>query len=241
MSYVFWGTHRPPPGSPAADRPTRRPPRIGSTKGRGPPALQPPKLSHTPRLSGSHAGQLFSSGSPRDMPPFVVYRVFYLYELATMNKLRIPVVDVQDKRVLIRVDFNVPQDKNTGAVANTQRMDAALPIVPDALDRGAKAVVLISNMGRPDSLPNRKFSLEVVVPILKEKLGKDVTFVKHCVGPETEAVCKDSAPGSVILLENLRFHVEEEGKSVDASGNKVEPEKAAVDAFRASLQTGCCC
>ena len=116
-----------------------------------------------------------------------------------------------------------------------------LPTVRDALDRGAKAVGLMSNMGCPDGLPNLKFSLEVVVPILKEKLGKDVTFLKDCVGLETEAACKDSAPGSVILLENLRFHVEEEGKSVDASGNKVKPEKAAVDAFRASLQTGCCC
>ena len=152
-----------------------------------------------------------------------------------MNKLGISDVDVKDKRVLIRVDFNVPQDKNTGAVTNTQRIDAALPTVRDALDRGAKAVVLMSHMGRPDGLPNPKFSLEVVVPILKEKMGKDVTFLKDCVGRETEAACKDPAPGSVILLENLRFHVEEEGKGVDASGNKVKAEKAAVDAFRASL------
>merc|ERR1712003_478272 len=66
--------------------------------------------------------------------------------------------------------------------------------------------------------------------------GKPVTFCKDCVGPEVEAACADPAPGSVILLENLRFHIEEEGKGVDAEGNKIKAEKEAVTAFRASIR-----
>merc|ERR1719331_206450 len=71
---------------------------------------------------------------------------------------------------------------------------------------------------------------------LEQLLGKPVTFVSDCVGPEAEAACANPAPGSVILLENLRFHVEEEGKGVDAAGNKIKADAAAVDAFRAGLR-----
>ena len=152
-----------------------------------------------------------------------------------MVKAGIADVDVAGKRVLMRVDFNVPQDKKTGEVTNTQRIDAALPTVKSALERGAKAVILMSHLGRPDGLPNDKFSLQVVAPILESKLGVPVTFLKDCVGAETEAACADPAAGSVILLENLRFHIEEEGKGVDAAGAKVKADKDAVAAFRASL------
>lgn len=153
----------------------------------------------------------------------------------TMVKAGIADVEVAGKRVLMRVDFNVPQDKKTGEVTNTQRIDAALPTVKSALERGAKAVILMSHLGRPDGLPNDKFSLKVVAPILESKLGVPVTFLPDCVGAETEAACADPAAGSVILLENLRFHIEEEGKGVDASGAKVKADKDAVTAFRASL------
>merc|ERR1719331_2292379 len=71
---------------------------------------------------------------------------------------------------------------------------------------------------------------------LEQLLGKPVTFVSDCVGPEAEAACANPAPGSVILLENLRFHVEEEGKGVDAAGSKIKADAAAVDAFRAGLR-----
>merc|ERR1712003_178365 len=67
--------------------------------------------------------------------------------------------------------------------------------------------------------------------------GKPVTFCKDCVGPEVEAACADPAPGSVILLENLRFHVEEEGKGKDADGNKVKADEAAVKAFRETIRS----
>lgn len=94
----------------------------------------------------------------------------------------------------------------------------------------------MSHLGRPDGVPMPdKYSLQPVAVELKSLLGKDVLFLKDCVGPEVEKACADPAAGSVILLENLRFHVEEEGKGKDASGNKVKAEPTKIEAFRASL------
>lgn len=150
-----------------------------------------------------------------------------------MAKLSIKNVDVKGKRVLIRVDFNVPFAN--GAISNTQRVDAALPTIQYALDNGAQAVVLMSHLGRPDGSVVAKYSLAPVATYLSTKIGRDVQFLKDCVGAEVEAACAAPAPGSVILLENLRFHVEEEGKGKDAAGNKVVATKEQVAAFRASL------
>merc|ERR1711959_452108 len=145
--------------------------------------------------------------------------------------------DVNGKRVFMRVDFNVPQDKaDPTKITNTQRIDGALPTIKAVLEKGAKSVVLASHLGRPDGCVVEKYSLAPVAKILEEKLGKEVTFCKDCVGAEVEATCADPAPGSVILLENLRFHVEEEGKGVDADGNKTKADKDKVTAFRASIR-----
>jgi len=153
-----------------------------------------------------------------------------------MQKKQLTNVDVKGKRVFIRVDFNVPQDKqDPNKITNTQRIDAAMPTVKMVLDKGAKSVVLASHLGRPDGSVNPKFSLAPVAKILNDKVGKPVTFLKDCVGAEVEAACANPAAGSVILLENLRFHVEEEGKGVDASGGKVKADPAKVKEFRASL------
>ena len=81
-----------------------------------------------------------------------------------------------------------------------------------------------------------KFTLQPVAAELQRLLKKDIIFLSDCVGAEVEAACANPAQGSVILLENLRFHVEEEGKGVDASGAKVKADKAAVSKFRASLR-----
>lgn len=91
-------------------------------------------------------------------------------------------------------------------------------------------------MGRPDGNKNPKYTLAPVAEELKTLLGKDVKFLNDCVGTEVEAACKDPKPGSVILLENLRFYVEEEGKGVDVNGAKVKADPAKVKAFRESLQ-----
>jgi len=152
-------------------------------------------------------------------------------------KLKVENVDVKDKRVFMRVDFNVPQDKkDPSIITNTQRIDGALPTIKAVLEKGAKSVVLASHLGRPDGSKVEKFSLAPVAKILEEKLGRPVTFCSDCVGEEVEKVCADPAAGSVILLENLRFHVEEEGKGVDAEGNKVKADAEKVKAFRASIR-----
>ena len=136
----------------------------------------------------------------------------------------------------MRVDFNVPQDKKTGAITNTQRISAALPTIQHALNEGA-SVVLMSHLGRPDGKIVEKFSLKPVAEKLSELLGKPVKFLNDCVGAEVEAACASLQPGEVVLLENLRFHIEEEGKvkNEDGTSTKADPEKVA--AFRASLTT----
>lgn len=151
-----------------------------------------------------------------------------------LNKLSIDKVDISGKRVFMRVDFNVPM--KDGVITNNQRIVAALDTVKYALDKGAKSIVLASHLGRPDGSPNPKFSLSPVAGELKKLLNKEVTFLKDCTGSEVESACANPAPGSVILLENLRYHVEEEGKGVDASGNKVKADPAKVKAFRESLR-----
>ncbi len=138
------------------------------------------------------------------------------------------------QRVLIRVDFNVPQDKATGAITNTQRIVAALPSIKYALDQGA-AVVLMSHLGRPDGRKIAKFSLKPVAVELEKLLGQPVTFLDDCVGPAIEAACARLAPGTVVLLENLRYHIEEEGKVKLEDGTSQKADPAAVAAFRASL------
>ena len=120
-------------------------------------------------------------------------------------------LSLSGKRVLMRVDFNVPQDKVTGAITNTARIAAALPTIKYALEQGA-SVVLMSHLGRPDGQKIAKFSLKPVAAELEKLLGKPVTFLDDCVGPAVEAACAKLAPGSVVLLENLRFHLEEVGK-----------------------------
>jgi phosphoglycerate kinase len=152
-----------------------------------------------------------------------------------MAKLSIDRLDLKGKRVLMRVDFNVPQDKATGAITNPQRIVAALPTIRHALEQGA-SVILMSHLGRPDGERKTKYSLKPVAEKLGELL-KPVKFLDDCVGPEVEAACAAIKPGEVILLENLRFHLAEEGKVKDKSTGetikKATPEQVA--AFRSSL------
>src|SRR6185369_11735049 len=153
-----------------------------------------------------------------------------------MAKLSIDKLDLKGKRVLMRVDFNVPQDKATGAITNPQRIVAALPTIRYALDHGA-AVILMSHLGRPDGERKAKYSLKPIADKLQELLGRTVKFLNDCVGPEVESACAKLKPGDVVLLENLRFHIEEEGKVKDAKTGetvkKATPEQ--LSAFRASL------
>ena len=155
-----------------------------------------------------------------------------------MAKLSIDQLSLQGKRVVMRVDFNVPQDKKTGAITNTQRIDAALPTIKYALDQGA-SVVLMSHLGRPDGKVVEKYSLKPIAEKAAERLGRPVKFLTDCVGAEVEAACAALKPGEVVLLENLRFHLEEEGKvtvkNADGTESKVKADPAKVAEFRASL------
>lgn len=96
-------------------------------------------------------------------------------------------------------------------------------------------MILMSHLGRPDGKANPKYSLKPVVPELEKLLGKDVIFTSDCVGPEVEETVNNASGGQVILLENLRFHAEEEGSSKDADGKKVKADKAKVEEFRKGL------
>lgn len=141
----------------------------------------------------------------------------------SLNKVSLKDLDLAGKRVLMRVDFNVPLDGNK--ITNNARIVAALPSIQYALDQGA-SVVLMSHLGRPDGERKPEYSMAPVSEELGKLLKRPVTQLSDCVGPEVEAACAKLAPGSVVLLENLRFHKEEEGKGA---------EKAAIAAFRASL------
>jgi phosphoglycerate kinase len=156
--------------------------------------------------------------------------------MSLSNKLAITDVDLKGKRVLIRVDFNVPLDKETNSkITNNQRIVGALPTIKYAIENGAKAVVLMSHLGRPDGKPNPKYSLKPVVAELEKLLGRPVAFANDCVGPEVEKLVNSQQNGGVVLLENLRFHIEEEGSAKDKDGNKIKADKADVEKFRQGL------
>ncbi|KAF2998323.1 hypothetical protein G7054_g2614 [Neopestalotiopsis clavispora] len=154
--------------------------------------------------------------------------------MSLSSKLSITDVDLKGKRVLIRVDFNVPLDADK-KVTNNQRIAGAVPTIKHAIDNGAKAVILMSHLGRPNGSPNAKYSLKPVVPELEKLLGKSVQFAPDCVGSEVEEIVSKADNGQVVLLENLRFHIEEEGSAKDADGNKTKADKAKVEEFRKGL------
>ena len=157
-----------------------------------------------------------------------------------MNKKTIRDVDLQGKRVLMRVDFNVPLDGVT--VADDTRVRAALPSIRYVLDQPGTSLVLMSHLGRPKGKVNPELSLKPAADCLAGLLGREVGFVSDCVGNEVRAAVAALQPGHVLVLENLRFHPEEEGKaSVDDAASDAEKAEAKAamkvrqEAFAAEL------
>ncbi|MGB8653798.1 MAG: phosphoglycerate kinase [Candidatus Acidiferrales bacterium] len=131
-----------------------------------------------------------------------------------MNKLSIRDLDVKGKRVFMRVDFNVPLDG--GNVAEDTRIRETLPTLRLAMERGAR-LILASHLGRPKGKADSRYSLTPVAARLRELLGKPVGFAADCVGAEAEAKSQALADGGVLLLENVRFHPEEEANDSEFS------------------------
>ena len=149
-----------------------------------------------------------------------------------MSKLFIEDLDVRGKRVIVRTDYNVPV--KDGKVEDDKRIVASLPTVNYLLEKGA-AVILMSHLGRPEGKVKPEFSLKPVADKLQELIKRPVKFLNDCVGPEVEKACADMKPGDVILLENLRFHIEEEGKVKLEDGSKLKAKEEDVKAFRAKI------
>jgi phosphoglycerate kinase len=131
-----------------------------------------------------------------------------------MTKLTVRDIDVKDKRVLVRVDFNVPMNEDSGVITDDSRIRASLPTIQYLVDHKAK-VILCSHLGRPKGAPEAKFSLAPVAKRLAELIGKPVAFTRDCIGPEAENAVKALKSGDILLLENLRFHAEEEKNGPD--------------------------
>jgi phosphoglycerate kinase len=124
-----------------------------------------------------------------------------------MAKKTVADVDVKGKKVLMRVDFNVPQDDN-GNITSDDRIVKALPTIQNVLDRGG-ALILMSHLGRPEGARDDAYTLRPVAKRLSELLGKPVVFAHDCVGPDAKGKAGALQPGDVLLLENLRFYKEE--------------------------------
>jgi len=130
------------------------------------------------------------------------------------NKKTVRDIDVRGRKVLLRCDFNVPQDKATGEITSDKRIVAALPTIRYLLEQGA-AVIACSHLGKPKGEWKEKLSLAPVAARLSELLGQEVIFAKDVIGEDARAKAAALQGGEIMLLENLRFHIEEEKNDPD--------------------------
>ena len=148
-----------------------------------------------------------------------------------MAKKTVADIDVKGKKVLMRVDFNVPQD-DEGKITSDDRIVKALPTIKNVLDRGG-ALILMSHLGRPEGARDDAYTLKPVAERLSQLLGKKVVFANDTIGPDAKTKARALQPGDVLLLENLRFNKEEVIKDKDA---KDKPDlRTAKDNFAKEL------
>jgi phosphoglycerate kinase len=146
-----------------------------------------------------------------------------------MARKTVAEVDVSGKRVLMRVDFNVPLED--GKITDDRRIAQALPTIKNVIDRGGR-LILMSHLGRPKGGPEPKFSLKPCADQLGKLLGKPVQFASDCIGPEVEKAAAGLQDGQILLLENLRFHKEEEKNDPNFARQLAKPGDVYVnDAF----------
>ena len=134
-----------------------------------------------------------------------------------LNKLSIDELNIKGKKVFIRVDFNVPFDDNL-RITDDSRIRSTVPTINYAIDEGAK-VILASHLGRPKGKPDPRYSLAPVAKRLQRLLDKEVIFAPDCIGPQVESLVSKMKDGDVLLLENLRYHAEEEKNDEDFAKN----------------------
>ncbi len=147
-----------------------------------------------------------------------------------MKKLSIKDLDIKNKKVLVRVDFNVPLS-SAGEISDDTRIRAALPTIEYIISQNGIAI-LMSHLGKPKGKPDLKYSLRPVAQRLSELIKKEVLFAEDCVGPKAQAIIANTKPGDVVLLENLRFHPEEEKNDLNFSKSLAELGELYVnDAF----------
>ncbi|MCC8088076.1 MAG: phosphoglycerate kinase [Rikenellaceae bacterium] len=134
--------------------------------------------------------------------------------------------DFKGKKAIIRVDFNVPLNENFEVTDDT-RIRAAVPTIKKVLEGGGSAI-LMSHLGRPKKNPDPKFSLKHIIPTVEKDLGMAIEFANDCMGDEAKEKAENLKPGQVLLLENLRFYAEEEGKPRGLAEDANDDEKAAA-------------
>eukprot|EP00823_Brevimastigomonas_motovehiculus_P000705 TRINITY_DN1089_c0_g1_i1.p1 TRINITY_DN1089_c0_g1~~TRINITY_DN1089_c0_g1_i1.p1 ORF type:complete len:433 (+),score=72.39 TRINITY_DN1089_c0_g1_i1:137-1435(+) len=154
---------------------------------------------------------------------------------ALAHKLSIDQVDFKNKRVFVRLDLNVPVNKKTRKIEDTLRIVESLPTIKYVLDHGAKSVVIASHFGRPGGKVQQIYSLRPILPILINLLGQDITFISDPTSVEANKICANPESGSIFLLENLRFYLEEEGRGFNQRGRPIEATAQAVQLFRSKL------
>ncbi len=150
-----------------------------------------------------------------------------------INKLSLRDIDIKEKRLFIRADFNVPIDENLN-ITDDRRIRSTLPTINYAVDEGAK-VILASHLGRPKGSTDKRYSLGSAAKRLQRLIKKEVLFLPDCIGPKVEDAVSKMAEGDIILLENLRFHEEETKNSEEFSKSRAKLADYYVnDAFGAT-------